>query len=153
MAVNRTEDGWDPYSRNDPGPGIRRIPAAKSEITPKSVCAWEKWRTNDGRILPDTKSSFELFDNPFEGETGSLIKIITYFDPVTAGRSFGGFGIKAPLSDSVEVNTSDTFIEFDLYYPFSAAGKYMRMEFWSTDTGGENSQSGSGSNGHNKASI
>jgi GH35 family endo-1,4-beta-xylanase len=154
MAIDTDSSaGWDPYSRSDPGPGIQRLPAAEPEITPKSVCAWKKWRTNDGRILPDTKSSFEYIDNPFEGEIGNLVKLITYFDPVTAGRSFGGFGIRAPLSGSVEVNTSDTFIEFDLYYPFSAAGKYMRMEFWSTDTGGENSQAGSGSNGKNKATV
>jgi len=145
--------GWDPYNRSDPGAGIQRLPAAETEITSESVSAWEKWRTNDGRIPPDTKSSFEYMDNPFEGETGNLVKLITYFDPAEAGRSFGGFGIKARLSGPVEVNPADTYIEFDLYYPFSAAGKYMRMDFWSTDTGGEGSQSGSGSNGRSKSTV
>jgi len=145
--------GWDPYNGTDPGAGIQRLPAAEVKITPEAVLAWEKWRTNDGRIPADSKSSFEYTDNPFEGETGNLVKLITYFDPAAAGRSFGGFGIRAPLSASVEVHTADTYIEFDLYYPFSAAGKYMRLDFWSTDTDGEGSQSGSGSNGHNKSTV
>jgi GH35 family endo-1,4-beta-xylanase len=32
------------------------------------------------------------------------------------------------------MDTGHTFIEFDLFYPFSAAGKSRRMEIWSTDT-------------------
>ncbi|MCL2879664.1 MAG: endo-1,4-beta-xylanase, partial [Treponema sp.] len=143
----------DPYYRSDPGVGIQRLPAAVPEITSSSVAVWEKWRTNDGRILPDTRSTFEFSQNVFTGGDDNLIRLTTYFDPVKASRSFGGFGIRLPLPGSVEMNTTDTFIEFDLYYPFSAAGKYMRMDFWSTDTGGAGSQSGAGYNGHNKATV
>ena len=143
----------DPYYRSDPGIGIQRLPAAAPEISSGSSAAWEKWRTNDGRILPDTQSTFEFSENVFAGGDGNLIKLTTYFSPVKDSRSFGGFGIRLPLPEAVTMNTTGTFIEFDLYYPFSAAGKYMRMDFWSTDTGGEGSQSGSGYNGHNKATV
>jgi hypothetical protein len=109
-----TVDGGDPYFRGDPGAGIQRFAAAELEITAETVSAWEKWRTSDGRILPDTRSVFEYADNPFDGEPG-LIKFSTYYDPAAAGRSFGGFGIRAPLPHAVSVDTADTFIEFDLY--------------------------------------
>jgi len=138
-----------PYFGRDPGAGIQRLPAAIPEITAESVSAWKKWRTNDGRILPDTQSTFEYADNPFEGESGNLIKLTTYYNPTVSERSFGGFGICLPLPHSV--NMDSAFIEFDLYYPFSAAGKYMRMDLWSVDTGGAGSQSNSGFNGNNKA--
>ena len=144
---------FDPYSGSDPGIGIRRLPVAVPDITSESVAEWEKWRTNDGRILPDTQSVFEYSDNVFPGETGNLIKLSTWFDPVSAGRSFGGFGIRIPLSEPAFMHSADSFIEFDLYYPFSAAGKYMRMDIWSTDTGGAGSQSGAGANGRNKATV
>jgi len=145
-----TVKGGDPYFREDPGTGIQRLVAAELRITAETVRAWEKWRTSDGRILPDTRSTFEYIDNPFDEEPADpprtgLVKLSAYYDPASAGRSFGGFGIRAPLPNAVDMDTH-TFIEFDLYYPFSAAGKYMRMEFWSTDTGGAGSQEGSGSN-------
>jgi len=151
IAGCTTIDGGDPYFRDDPGAGIQRLPVAELHITAETVRAWEKWRTSDGRILPDTRSTFQYMDNPFEGETASppragLVKLSAYYNPSSAGRSFGGFGIRAPLPNAVDMDTADTFIEFDLYYPFSAAGKYMRMEIWSTDTGGAGSQEGSGSN-------
>jgi GH35 family endo-1,4-beta-xylanase len=142
---------WDPYFREDPGPGIQRLPVVSLEITPQSVAKWEKWRTNDGRILEDKKSYFEYIDNPFE--KAGFVKLVSYYDPVASGRSFGGYGIKIPLPKFVDMNTADTYIEFDLYYPFSAAGKYMRIDVWSTDTDGEGSQKGSGSNGGNKATV
>jgi GH35 family endo-1,4-beta-xylanase len=130
--------GGDPYFRRDPGAGIRYFPAAELKISPETVLLWEKWRTSDERILPDTLSSFEYTDNPFEGPPqAGLIKLKTLFNPTEAGKSFGGFGIRAPLPNPVPMDMLHTFIEFDLYYPFSAAGKYMRMEIWSDDTPGK----------------
>jgi GH35 family endo-1,4-beta-xylanase len=152
-----TLDNGDPYFRRDPGAGIQYFPVAELKINPETVRSWEKWRANDGRILPDTRSAFEYADNPFapagSPRTG-LVKLTTYFNPASAGRSFGGFGIRAPLPNPVDMDTAHTFIEFDLYYPFSAAGKYMRMDIWSTDTGGAGSQEGSGfNNTFGKATI
>ena len=144
---------WNPYSGKDPGAGIQRLSVAGLEITEESVRAWEKWRTNDGRILPDKKSSFKYMENPFDGETGNLVQLTAYFDPAAEGRSFGGFGIRAPLPQPVTMDSENTFLEFDLYYPFSAAGKYMRMDIWSTDTGGEGSQAEGGSGGSNKTTL
>jgi GH35 family endo-1,4-beta-xylanase len=152
-----TFDTGDPYFRKDPGAGIQYFPVAELKINPETVLSWEKWRASDGRILPDTRSAFEYMDNPFEPAgplQSGLVKFTTYFNPAEAGRSFGGFGVRAPLPKPVEMDTANTFIEFDLYYPFSAAGKYMRMDIWSTDTGGEGSQEGSGSNNtYNKATL
>ena len=52
----------------------------------ETVRAWKKWRTSDGRILPDIRSTFEYMD------------------------------------------TVNTFIEFDLYYPLSAPAVLNRKQ-------------------------
>ncbi|MCL2479581.1 MAG: endo-1,4-beta-xylanase, partial [Treponema sp.] len=148
-------DGSNPYFRLDPGAGIQRLVQATLPITADSVPTWVKANPNDGRlnILEQDQCSMEYIDNPFTGQTGGLAKLTTYANPnltspTVSGRSFAGFGFKANLSNSVAVN-SNTYIEFDLYYPFSAAGKYMRLEIWSGTAGG--SQQGGGVNGSGKA--
>jgi GH35 family endo-1,4-beta-xylanase len=170
-------DGSDPYFRGDPGEGISYLISAELTLAAGTTgvgASWSaeaetnagyepfndgklhKWRANDGRLLwsnadgYEEKSTFAVIENPFAGESGDLIKIQAYHDPSITGRSFGGFGIRAPLTRAVTVNNT-TFIEFDLYYPISAGGKWMRMGFWSTDTGSAGSQAGNGRNGNGKA--
>ena len=143
--INKQDD--DPYFRDDPGDGLRRILAYKFDLE-KDFGSWKSWRTNDGRVLPNAKSNFSLVDNPFD--PGSLILLSVYFDPAVAGKSFGGFGIRAPINPAVAIN-KQTFVEFDLYYPKSAAGKFMRFEIWSTTSGGAGVQTNAGSDGENKA--
>jgi len=139
----------DPYNGIDPGTGLQQFLAHKFDID-KDMNLWKLWRTNDGRVLPNRDSTFERIDNPFGG--GSLILLSTYFDPSVTGKSFGGFGMRAPISPPLVLN-DQTFLEFDLYYPGSAAGKYMRFEFWSTSTGGEGFQANSGFPGDKKTQI
>ncbi|MCL2763978.1 MAG: endo-1,4-beta-xylanase [Treponema sp.] len=139
----------DHYSRDDPGSGLQRISAHEFSIK-KEFSSWKSWRTNDGRILPNSKSVFSLIDNPFG--TGELILLSTYFDPDISGRSFGGFGIRAPVNPALDVNYH-TFVEFDLYYSMSASDKYMKFEIWSTSTGGAGSQDNSGSQGTNRTPV
>ena len=136
----------DPYFRNYPGSGLKRTSVYKFDIE-KAFSGFKYWRTNDGRCLPNMDSGFELVDNPFD--PGSLILFTTYFDPAVAGKSFGGFGIRMPISPAQAMNDK-TFIEFDLYYPNSAIGKYMRFEVWSTSSGGEGLQKGPGHIGNNR---
>jgi len=139
----------NPYFRNDPGIGFQRVPVYKFNID-KNFSVWKSWRTNDGRVLPNPKSHFELVNDPFE--TGSLILLTTYFDPSIAGKAFGGFGMRAPIDPPVEID-NQTYVEFDLYYPKSAAGKYMRFEIWSTSTSGEGIQSIAGQPGTVKSQV
>ena len=139
----------DPYFRSDPGADLQRVTVYKFDLD-KKFSIWKAWRTNDGRILPNPKTSFELIDDPFE--TGSLIMLTFYFDPSLAGKAFGGIGLRAPITPALTVN-NQTFIEFDLYYPKNAAGKYMRFEIWSTSSGGEGSQVLAGFNGSNRTQI
>jgi GH35 family endo-1,4-beta-xylanase len=136
----------DPYFRGDPGPGLQRFPVFKFDIE-KKFPEIKSWRTNDGRVLPNINSGFTLINDPFE--LGELILLTTCFDPDAGGKSFGGFGMRIPINPPVDLN-SQTFVEFDLYYPRSAADKYMRFEIWSTTSGGEGSQAGAGSPGKNK---
>jgi GH35 family endo-1,4-beta-xylanase len=169
-------DGSNPYFRGSPGEGVPYLVSAELALaagTTEAGASWNaeaetagyepfndgrlhKWRANDGRILwandsgYQEKSSFAVVENPFAGESGDLIAIQAYHDPSVTGRSFGGFGIRAPLNQAAEVDNA-AFIELDLYYPISAGGKWMRMGFWSTDTGGAGSQAGNGGNGTNKA--
>ena len=139
----------DPYYREDPGEGLRRVPVYNFDLESK-FDEWKPWRTNDGRVLPNSYSGFELITNPFD--PGSLIQLTNTFDPAIAGKSFGGFGMRAKLTPPVEL-TDNTYIEYDLYYPKSAAGKYMRFEVWSTSSGGEGLQTDAGYNGHNRTQV
>jgi GH35 family endo-1,4-beta-xylanase len=136
----------DLYYRGDPGPGLQRVSAYKFDLD-KDFHLWKLWRTNDGRVLPNIKSSFSLINNPFE--PGDLIQLTAYFDPSLAGKSFGGFGIRAPINPA-HVLSSQTYIEFDFYYPESGTSKFMRFEIWSTTSGGEGSQADAGSPGTNR---
>ena len=139
----------DPYFRKDPGAGIIRLPVYTFDLENK-FSEWKSWRTNDGRILPNAKSGFVLENDPFE--TGSLIVLTSYFDPSIAGKAFGGFGMRAPIDPGIEMN-NQTFVEFDLYYPKSAVGKYMRFEIWSTSSGGEGFQGQAGFIGENRTQV
>ena len=142
-------DNNDPYFRNDPGIGLQRIPVYKFDIE-KNLSAWKLWRTNDGRILPNPKSHFDLVNDPFE--IGSLIRLTTYFDPALSGKVFGGFGMRAPFDPAININ-NQTYVEFDFYYPKSAEGKYMRFEIWSVSSGGEGLQSNAGRMGKVRTQV
>ena len=138
----------DPYFRDDPGIGIQRLPVYKFDL--EKNFSWKSWRTNDGRVLPNANSGFELVNDPFE--TGSLIMLTSYFDPSIAGKAFGGFGMRAPISPALDMD-NQTFVEFDLFYPKSAIGKYMRFEIWSTSSGGEGFQGEAGYVGGNRTQV
>jgi GH35 family endo-1,4-beta-xylanase len=148
--ISRIGAGNDPYFRGDPGPGLRRITVYSFDIE-NNFNQWESWRTNDGRIIPDNDSSFSAIENPF-ATAGSLIRLSTYFDPAAAGKPYGGYGLRAPINPALPIN-GETFVQFDLYYPSSAAGKYMRFEIWSTSSGGAGSQADAGSLGQNKTQV
>jgi len=139
----------DPYNRNDPGAGLQRIAVYNFNLD-KDFSIWKSWRTNDGRVLPNGASTFNLIDNPFGH--GSLIKLTTFFDPAIAGKSFGGFGLRAPIIPALVLN-NQTYVEFELYYPVSAVSKYMRFEIWSTSSGGEGFQGNAGYPGDTKTQI
>lgn len=119
-------DGSDPYFRLDPGPG--KLPVEISAPT-------NEWKTRtplDNRVPSDfAGGSFEIVKYPFadsEGK-GDVLKINYSHN----GRStFGGISLEAPLSPTVTIPEGAT-IEFDVYYPKSAQGKYMR---WRIRTAG-----------------
>ena len=147
-GVNEPNEN-DPYFRSDPGDGLQRKAVYNVNIEEK-LNEWELWRVNDGRILPDSNNNFTIVKNPFG--PGSLIQFAVNHDPASAGRPFGGCGIRAPINPALGIN-NQTFVEFDFYYPHSSAGKYMRFEIWSTSSGGEGSQEGAGSSGWTKTQI
>ena len=140
----------DPYFHEDPGPGLKRVTAFSFNIE-KDINLWKPWRTNDGRILPNSESNIIKINNPF-GNQDSLLLITTYFDPAYAGRTFGGMGFRAPVKPAINIDHQMS-IEFDLYYPQSAVDKYMRFEIWSTSSGGEGYQGLVGFAGINKTQI
>jgi len=147
--MSTREGSNDPYVRENPGSGIERIPVYEFDLE-NNFSVWKSWRTNDGRVLPNANSGFELVNDPFE--TGSLIMLTSHYDPSVAGKSFGGFGVRAPISPPL-VMDNQTFIEFDLYYPKGAIGKYMRFEIWSTSSGGEGFQGEAGFAGTNRTQV
>jgi len=124
---NIKSDGSDPYFRLDPGPGLLPVEISAPDM--------EKWKTRtplDNRVPSDfAGGSFEIVNYPFadsEGK-GDVLKI----NYVHNGMStFGGISLEAPLSPAVTIPEGAT-IEFDVYYPKSAQGKYMR---WRIRTAG-----------------
>jgi GH35 family endo-1,4-beta-xylanase len=142
-------DDHDPYIRKDPGTVNELLPIYEFDLQ-NNFETWKSWRTNDGRILPNSASSFYLIENPFG--SGNLIVFSTTFDPAISGKFFGGFGMRVPINPAIKINDK-TYIEFDFYYPKSAYGKYMRFEIWSTSSGGEGSQTNAGSSGTNRMQI
>ncbi|MCL2442796.1 MAG: endo-1,4-beta-xylanase [Treponema sp.] len=139
----------DPYFRNNPGHGLKKITSYKFDIY-KDFEKCKAWRTNDGRILPNSESSFNILEIPFDNENLILLKI--FVNPSLANRLFGGFGMRIPVNPAINID-NHTFVEFDLYYSRDAADKYMRFEIWSTSTNGEGNQADSGERGSNKTQV
>jgi GH35 family endo-1,4-beta-xylanase len=142
-------DNNDPYFRNDPG-NVNELLSIYEFDLQNNFDTWKAWRTNDGRILPNSASNFYLTENPFGND--NLIALSTFFDPAVAGKSFGGFGMRAHINPAVTIKEK-TYIEFDFYYPKSAYGKYMRFEVWSTTSGGEGPQANAGLSGTKRTQI
>ncbi|MDD9265435.1 endo-1,4-beta-xylanase [Paenibacillus sp. GCM10023248] len=112
-------DGSNPYFRLDPGPG--KIPV---KITaPTNV--WTSRTPLDNRVPTDfAGGTFKMIPYPFADSQGKAdVLQINY---VHNGKTiFGGMSLQSPLSPSVDVPAGST-IEFDVYYPKSAQGKFMR---------------------------
>ena len=123
-------DGSDPYFRLDPGPG--QLPVKLTAPTNE----WAATRPLDNRVPTDfAGGSVEIIPYPFADSDGKAdVLKINY---AHNGRStFGGISVQSPLDPAVEVPAGST-IEFDVYYPKSAQGKYMRWRVattgrWST---------------------
>ena len=117
-------DGSDPYFRVDPGMGPQpvKIAAPTNE--------WAKRRPFDNRVPTNFEGTLEMIDYPFTDSNGKgqLIKINYVHNGKT---TFGGVSFQSPLDNTVNVPAGSS-IEFDVYYPKSAQGKYMRWRFASS---------------------
>jgi hypothetical protein len=145
----------DPYFRADPGNGPPRIPVASFTFDNDT----EGWivaeRANDGRIR--TEGGIAWAPDPFGDGNGKLM-ITCNFDGISnaiapgqvagVNNTMAGVPLRAPFATPV-VLTSQTYIEFDLYYPMDSNSKIMRIEVWSTSTGG----AGNNSPGRNKTQV
>jgi GH35 family endo-1,4-beta-xylanase len=112
-------DGSDPYFRLDPGPG--KVPV---ELTaPTNV--WTTRTPLDSRVPANfAGGTYEVIPYPFADSDGKAdVLKINYAHNGTS--TFGGITVQSPLSPAVNVPAGST-IEFDVYYPKSAQGKYMR---------------------------
>ncbi|WP_438448073.1 S-layer homology domain-containing protein [Gorillibacterium sp. sgz5001074] len=118
----------DPYFRLDPGPG--KVPV---QITaPTNV--WTSRTPLDSRVPADfAGGTFKMIPYPFADSQGKAdVLQINY---AHNGKStFGGISMESPLSPAVNVPEGST-IEFDVFYPKSAQGKYMR---WRIRNAGSN---------------
>jgi GH35 family endo-1,4-beta-xylanase len=112
-------DGSDPYFRLDPGPG--RLPVTVT--APTNV--WTSRNPLDGRVPADFDGgTFQVIPYPFADseDKADVLQINYVYD---GASTFGGITMQSPLSPSVNVPAGAT-IEFDVYYPKSAQGKFMR---------------------------
>ncbi len=119
-------DGSDPYFRLDPGPG--KVPVKITEPT-------NVWTTRvplDNRVPSDfAGGTYAMIPYPFADSAGKAN--VLRIDYVHNGTSvFGGISLQSPLSPAVNVPAGST-IEFDVYYPKSAQGKFMRWRVRNTN--------------------
>lgn len=120
-------DGSDPYFRLDPGPGKLAIQISAP------TNAWTARTPLDSRVPADfAGGTFGMIPYPFADSEGKadLLKI-NYAHNGTS--TFGGITVQSPLSPAVDVPEGST-IEFDVYYPKSAQGKYMRWRIRNIDS-------------------
>ncbi|GAA0585795.1 hypothetical protein GCM10010172_83790 [Paractinoplanes ferrugineus] len=112
-------DGSNPYFRLDPGPGKLPLQIAAPTGT------WTTAKPLDSRVPADfAGGTFEKIPYPFADSAGQAdVLKINYVHNGTS--TFGGITVQSPLSPAVNVPEGAT-IEFDVYYPKSAQGKYMR---------------------------
>ncbi len=124
---NIKADGSDPYFRLDPGPG--RLPVTITE--PSNV--WTARNPLDNRVPANfAGGTFEVIPYPFADREGKAdVLKINYVHNGTS--TFGGITMQSPLSPSVTVPTGAT-IEFDVYYPKSAQGVFMRWRVRNTNS-------------------
>ncbi|WP_116813645.1 endo-1,4-beta-xylanase [Steroidobacter cummioxidans] len=119
-------DGSDPYFRLDPGPG--RLPVTVTE--PTNV--WSSRTPLDSRVPADfAGGTFQVIPYPFADREGKAdVLQINYIHNGTS--TFGGITMQSALSPSVNVPAGAT-IEFDVYYPKSAQGRFMRWRVRNTN--------------------
>jgi GH35 family endo-1,4-beta-xylanase len=112
-------DGSDPYFRLDPGPG--RLPITVTEPTN----GWTSRTPLDSRVPANfAGGTFQMIPYPFADRDGKAdVLQINYVHNGTS--TFGGITMQSPLSPTVNVPAGAT-IEFDVYYPKSAQGRFMR---------------------------
>ncbi|MFY1673531.1 endo-1,4-beta-xylanase [Plantactinospora sp. WMMB334] len=120
-------DGSDPYFRLDPGPGKTAV-----EVSAPTN-AWTARTPLDSRVPADfAGGTFEMIPYPFADSEGKAdVLKINYAHNGTS--TFGGITVQSPLSPTVDVPEGST-IEFDVYYPKSAQGKYMRWRIRNIDS-------------------
>ena len=146
---------YDHYSRADPGDGPPRIPVISFSFD-NDTDGWHlAERANDGRI--HTEGSIAWSPDPFGNGNGKLMIICNFNgvpDEADADRNRGvsntmdGIPLQVPFPAPLAI-TEQTFIEFDLYYPMDSNGKLMRIELWSSSSGGM----GNFSSGYNRTQL
>lgn len=121
-------DGSDPYFRLDPGSGKQPV-----KITEPTNDWTAKNPPLDSRVPVDfAGGTFEMIPYPFADSQGKAdVLQINYVHNGTG--NFGGMSIQSPLSPSVNVPEGAT-IDFDVYYPKSAQGKFMRWRIRNAST-------------------
>ncbi|WP_342548316.1 S-layer homology domain-containing protein [Paenibacillus sp. FSL P2-0089] len=119
FTANIKSDGSDPYFRLDPGPG--KVPVKVTAPTN----AWKARTPLDNRVPADfAGGTFKTIAYPFADAQGKA-EVLQINYAHNGKSTFGGISLESPLSPAVNVTAGST-IEFDVYYPKSAQGKFMR---------------------------
>ncbi|MEK4324674.1 S-layer homology domain-containing protein [Paenibacillus sp. FSL R7-0312] len=124
---NIKSDGSDPYFRLDPGPG--KVPVKVTAPTN----TWTARTPLDNRVPADfAGGTFKTIPYPFADSQGKA-EVLQIHYAHNGKSTFGGISLESPLSPAVNVTEGST-IEFDVYYPKSAQGKFMRWRIRNTGT-------------------
>ena len=122
-------DGTNPYFRFDPGPGLQSI------VVTRPTGAWYTGAVLDSRVPSNfAGGSFEMIDWPFADEDPGFGKYLKINYAHNGTSTFGGINLRSPLSPSPVAVPAGATIEFDVYYPKSSQGKYMRWRIRNVST-------------------
>lgn len=127
FTANIKSDGSDPYFRLDPGPGKVSVKVTAPTNT------WTARTPLDNRVPADfAGGTFKTIPYPFADSQGKA-QVLQINYAHNGKSTFGGISLESPLSPAVNVTEGST-IEFDVYYPKSAQGKFMRWRIRNTGT-------------------
>ncbi|WP_342476827.1 S-layer homology domain-containing protein [Paenibacillus sp. FSL H7-0350] len=126
FTKNIKSDGSDPYFRLDPGPGKVSVKVTVPTNT------WTARTPLDNRVPADfAGGTFKTITYPFADAQGKA-EVLQINYAHNGKSTFGGISLESPLSPAVNVTVGST-IEFDVYYPKSAQGKFMRWRVRNTN--------------------
>ena len=121
------------YYRDDPGLGLQNINASVGNNV------WARNSTVSDNRIPSNTGTFSVIAYPFADVTPASADLLLINYVHNGSTTFGGISLNTGISPTLTI-PSGAQIEFDVYYPKSAQGKYMRWRVWAAGSGSSSNE-------------